>query len=119
MKNINFTYRNTNPRWEQLEYGLYLKDSDVKIGKDIGRKHGVTNGFSYQAPRGWIRLIEAQWNQIMQTGQDKNLMAMAANVEGFHAQDVRDEIIQELKKYESTLGTHEYDYNNFVVIMGE
>ncbi|MCQ2086567.1 MAG: hypothetical protein MJZ37_00625 [Bacilli bacterium] len=120
VKSINFTYTNTHPRWERLEYGYYKKDSGPWQGEGkFQREHGVKDHFTYQAPKGWIRLIEAQWNQILETGQDSNILAAVINAEGFNAATVSDEIIKDLKKYESTLGTHEYDYNNFVIIQGE
>ena len=120
VKGINFTYTNTHPRWERLEYGYYKKDSGPWQGEGkFQREHGVKDHFTYQAPKGWIRLIEAQWNQILETGQDSNILAAVINAEGFNAATVSDEIIKDLKKYESTLGTHEYDYNNFVIIQGE
>lgn len=120
-KNINFTYKNTNPRWEQLEYGGYkTQNTGPWRGEDkYKRQHGITNGFTYQAPNGWLRLIEAQWNQLIDTGKVYSIEFETMNYAGFNAEKIAKDVLEDLKEFESTLGTHEYDYHNFTIIEGE
>ena len=59
---------NINPRWQILEYGGYKSDKSGpwKGSGKYGRQHGVDEeGFSYQAPRGFKRIVDAQYNAIM------------------------------------------------------
>lgn len=59
---------NVNPRWVMLEYGQYQSDKNGpwKGSGKYGLPHGVTsNGFSYQAPMGFKRVVDAQFNAIM------------------------------------------------------
>lgn len=50
---------NSHPRFAMLEYGEYYHDTGV-VGK--GKyEHGVTGGFSVQAPAGMLRVTEAQF----------------------------------------------------------
>lgn len=53
---------NTNPRVDQLEYGRYKK-KDVRkkdVGKGEKRYHGTHQGYSVQAPRGFIGLTMSE-----------------------------------------------------------
>lgn len=65
--NFNWYVENINERITDLEFGGYKKDKKSQ-GPSRGflykRLHGVTDGgFVYQAPRGFIRRIEARYNQ--------------------------------------------------------
>ena len=68
---------NINPRWQILEYGGYQSDKNgpwMGSGK-YGLPHGVTeSGFSFQAPMGFKRIVDAQYNLIM---TEKELKASA------------------------------------------
>lgn len=59
---------NLNPRWSILEYGRYKSEPNgpwAGVGT-YGLPHGVTNkGFSYQAPMGFKRIVDAQYNAII------------------------------------------------------
>lgn len=64
---ISVEAHNINPRWQVLEYGGYKSGNSgpwAGSGK-YGRKHGVKNGFSWQAPMGFKRIVDAQYNSII------------------------------------------------------
>jgi hypothetical protein len=64
-----FRVYNTNPRFSELEYGEYkLSGGEIKSGTD-GRKHGVVNHFSVQAPEGMLRITEAKIDWIVQASK--------------------------------------------------
>jgi len=116
--NEKFTYTNTNPRWELLEYGGYENDS-VKISSGPKYKHGVRDNFVYQAPKGFLRLIEAQWNMLIESGAIYNgvnsiLSNPTMDVSAFRDgafQDVMDMIRRQIP----SAGTVKYDYENFIM----
>lgn len=65
---ISVEVHNINPRWQILEYGGYTSDSNGpwKGKGKYGLPHGVTDkGFSFQAPMGFKRIVDAQYNAIM------------------------------------------------------
>lgn len=114
IKGISFTYQNTNPRWEQLEYGGYVQNYNSGPWKGTGKygfEHGVKDHFTYQAPNGWLRLIEAQWNVLMEKGFDINCVLQFVQSEGFNATDVSKELIKELK-----INPREYDVENYIIV---
>lgn len=55
---------NDNPKYKVLEYGGYITESEAKEGTRYHKPHGVTNKHSYQAPKGYHRLVAAMWNDI-------------------------------------------------------
>lgn len=72
-----FRVYNTNPRFSELEYGEYRFTSGaIKAGPK--RRHGVQGGFSVQAPRGMLRLTEAELGWISSSAKNRRgLMAKA------------------------------------------
>lgn len=76
-----FKVYNTNPRFSQLEYGEYFLKHPGKITTGAsGRKHGVVDGFSVQAPMGMLRITESELDWIVnQSGMmaKKGLLARA------------------------------------------
>lgn len=64
---ISIEAHNINPRWQILEFGGYKsKNSGPWKGSGkYGRQHGVKNGFSWQAPIGFKRVTDAQYNAII------------------------------------------------------
>ena len=121
IKNENFVYKNTNPRWELLEYGGYERDSvTVSIGKKYGFEHGVKNGWTYQAPRGYLRLIEGQWNMLIKSGVIYDSIAEFLNKGNWDVSIFKNDefknVIKEIAKYSPTAGTHNYDYSNFYFV---
>lgn len=120
-KTDNFTYKNTNKRWEQLEYGGYKKDTPGAPWKGrskYGLPHGVKNQYTYQAPFGYLRLIEAQWNALIDDGFDFTLTSQLINAEGFNVTTVAKEVAQDLADFSNNINTNEYDIDNFVIIEG-
>ena len=121
VKSISFSYTNTNPRWEQLEYGGYSQNYSSGPWTGEGKyqfKHGVKEHFTYQAPKGYLRLIEAQWNALMESEFDIKRLSRFINHQGFKVDEVGKELINELKKYSPTLGTRNYDTENLIYIEG-
>lgn len=128
IKSINWTYRNTHKRWMQLEYGGYMTPkSEKKLGiggkyhsAKYSRYHGVSeHGYSYMAPAGFLRLIEAQWNILTTNGMDINILREFLNHAGFKVQDVTKEVISELQREEPSIGRRGFDLKNVVIIEGE
>lgn len=60
-----FKVRNDNDHFKDVEYGTYTFDSKEIKTSDSGRKHGVINKFSVQAPRGMLRYTEAELDWIV------------------------------------------------------
>lgn len=70
----DFRVYNTNSRFLQLEYGLYVLSGKGEISIDSeGRKHGVVDGFSIQAPHGMLRLTNAELDLIKTQAKTKAL----------------------------------------------
>ncbi len=68
---LKFSYNNLNPRWKILELGGYspIKEGEPRKGAKYGLLHGVKNGFVYQAPKGFIRIVESLWNMTVNSGR--------------------------------------------------
>lgn len=114
----NFTYKNTNKRWEQLEYGGY-PNSNSGPWKGSGKyqkEHGVKDHFTYQAPHGWLRLIEAQWNMVFEQGSDFDFVEAFIKEQASDVSVVAEEFVEKLKKYDPSIGTRGYDLQNWVVM---
>lgn len=63
---------NINPRWQILETGGYNRNPATlspSKGTKYGLEHGTNAGFAYQAPRGFIRLTNALWSELSETGK--------------------------------------------------
>ena len=113
--NPNFTYDNSNRRWEQLEYGGYTsKNSGPFSGAKYGSlyQHGVTNGFSWQAPKGYVRAAEALWNTLAESDFMWSSIADFLNSSAIQldVSKTRSELMQKLMKETPDIGTSEYDY---------
>lgn len=121
IKTHNFTYKNTNKRWEQLEYGGYkTKNSGPWKGEGkYGKKHGLTNQFTWQAPHGWLRIIEAQWNMILEEGGEFDFLSKLISRNTVSVEELGNELIKKLQKYDSSINTHNYDLQNWILIEGD
>lgn len=66
-----FSYDNLNPRWKILEFGGYnpISEAPARRGAKYGLLHGVKNAFVYQAPKGFVRIVEALWNMTINSGR--------------------------------------------------
>lgn len=63
---------NVNPRWQILETGGYTRNPSTKSprkGSRYGLEHGTRAGFTYQAPKGFVRLTNALWSSLAETGK--------------------------------------------------
>lgn len=63
---------NVNPRWQILETGGYTRNPSTKSprkGSKYGLEHGTKAGFTYQAPKGFVRLTNALWSSLAETGK--------------------------------------------------
>lgn len=63
---------NINPRWQILETGGYNRNPAAlspRKGTKYGLEHGTKGGFTYQAPRGFVRLTNALWSELSETGK--------------------------------------------------
>lgn len=104
---LNFEYNNLNPRWEILEKGGYTTNSNPKVGSRYGFEHGVTNGFSYQAPKGFIRIIEAYWNMTIESGRWNGHVSNFINKTKRTTLDVSNvysDLMQEIQDYDHFIG---------------
>lgn len=120
LANINFTYDNSNKRWEQLEYGGYRgKNSGPYTGAKYGSlyQHGVTNSFSWQAPKGYVRVAEALWNSLAESDFIWGSVALFLNnaLAQLDVSKVNSEIMQRLMKYDPDIGSSEYDYKEIYI----
>lgn len=74
MQDIRFW--NTNPRVDQLEFGLYKKktSNELKSEAHVGehREHGTYAGYSVQAPRGFITLTLKEVEQAVITATERS-----------------------------------------------
>ena len=62
-KNIRAVHiDNTHERFPMLEYGEYEHDGSLKRGEKY--YHGVSNGYSVQAPRGMLRITQAEFESM-------------------------------------------------------
>ena len=114
IKSVSFSYHNTNPRWEQLEYGGYPQENNSGPWKGSGKygyMHGIKDHFTYQAPYGYLRLIEAQWNMLINSSFDIKNVKLFLSAEGFDVKNVGIELIKTLK-----INPREYDVKNFRII---
>ena len=68
IKNIN-TF-NMNPRCTQLEFGRYLTSNTEEVHKGSHRFHGVHNGYSVQAPRGFVRVTQMESSHVGRLSQE-------------------------------------------------
>lgn len=120
LTNVNFTYDNSNKRWEWLEYGGYTsKNSGPYSGAKYGSlyQHGVTNGFSWQAPKGYVRATEALWNSLAESDFIWSSVATFLNnsLTQLDVSKVNSEIMQRLMKYDPDMGSGELDYKELYV----
>lgn len=60
----NVTFYNDNWKAELLEYGHYEAD-DSRPKKGPNRRHGITGGFSVQAPAGMFRITMVEFDMIL------------------------------------------------------
>lgn len=63
---------NVNSRWQILETGGYTRNPSTKSprkGSKYGLEHGTKAGFTYQAPKGFVRLTNALWSSLAETGK--------------------------------------------------
>lgn len=71
-----FVKFNINPRWEVLEKGGYINQSEAKFGSRYA--HGVASTkLTYQAPKGFIAITDATWETLINTGK------WAGSIDGF------------------------------------
>lgn len=63
-RSFSFSTVNSHPRFSMLEYGGYDRSSG-SIKKGDWYEHGVKNNHSVQAPKGFARLVEANYNRII------------------------------------------------------
>lgn len=64
---LDVLIRNDNPYIDVLEYGLYKKKdaaNDAEAHKGAKYYHGTNAGYSVQAPRGMIRLTDAEFDTL-------------------------------------------------------
>lgn len=120
LTNANFSYDNSNTRWEMLEYGGYsCKDSGPYTGARYGSlyQHGVTKGFSWQAPRGYVRAAEALWNSLAESDFIWSSVAMFLNnaITELDVSKVSSDIMQNLMKYDPDIGSSNYDYKEIYI----
>lgn len=120
LTNANFTYDNSNKRWEQLEYGGYTsKNSGPYTGARYGSlyQHGITNGFSWQAPKGYVRATEALWNSLAESDFIWGSVATFLNnvLTQLDVSKVNSEIMQNLMKYDPDIGSSNYDYKEIYI----
>lgn len=120
LTNVNFTYDNSNKRWEWLEYGGYTsKNSGPYSGARYGSlyQHGVTNGFSWQAPKGYVRVAEALWNSLAESDFIWGSVAtfLNNNLTQLDVSEVNSEIMQRLMRYDPDIGSGELDYKEIYI----
>ena len=110
-----FTYENTNPRWEMLEYGYYKnEESKIRIGTPYGYKHGVKGHHSIQAPYGFVRLTEAWWENMKESHRRFDFLANFVKRNSLDVSKIKQNTVEKLRKYDQTLNTNELDWGNFV-----
>ena len=117
IKNTNtaFTYENTNPRWEMLEYGYYKnEESKIRIGTPYGYKHGVKGHHSIQAPYGFVRLTEAWWENMKESHRRFDFLANFVKRNSLDVSKIKQNTVEKLRKYDQMLNTNELDWGNFV-----
>ena len=68
---------NDSPYYPTLEYGEYVKDGTIKTGPK--RKHGVTGGYSVQAPAGIYRYTRFELFSSLPTISINDLMSSGRN----------------------------------------
>lgn len=69
---FDINVRNVNPLWTVLEYGGYTGGhaKGPAIGSKYGLPHGSKDsGFTYQAPLGFKRIVDAQYNAIISSAK--------------------------------------------------
>lgn len=120
LTNANFTYDNSNKRWEQLEYGGYTgRNSGPYTGARYGSlyQHGVTNGFSWQAPKGYVRAAEALWNSLAESDFIWGSIATFLNnaLTQLDVSKVDSELMQQLMNYNPDIGSSDYDYKEIYI----
>lgn len=119
-KGLGFKYSNRNERWEQLEYGYYRNDSEPAYGEKYGSKyaHGVTDGYSYQAPKGYLRIAEAEWNHLNKSGTMVSLFTDYINGQNikYDLREMDEEYIEILRRYNASINTKQMDFENFVIV---
>lgn len=110
---LDFGYTNMNPRWELLEYGGYAESSNnrgARRGSKYKFRHGVKNGFTFQAPKGFVRLTESYWNSKVRSNAfgafiTKFLNDMAAG-ERLNVTKENSKLVKELLRKDNFAGTH-------------
>lgn len=110
VKSNSFTYDNTNPRWEMLEYGYYASNSKARIGTPYGYKHGVVDNFSVQAPKGFVRLVEAKWNLMANNNVD--FFKDFEKQMNLDVSNIQKDILNELKSIDPSIDTKTLDWGN-------
>ncbi len=71
-KKLNIVINNKHKRCAELEFGEYEKDGTIKRGEKYS--HGVTNGYSVQAPYGMKRITIAECNQMKVSSSTEKLI---------------------------------------------
>lgn len=92
-----FYVENNNPKFSLLEYGGYKsEDSSFSIGSKYGYKHGVTGGYSYQAPRGFLRLVENTYNAILASVDNKITKLVNSNFKNLDVSTDDEDVLMNL-----------------------
>lgn len=106
---------NINPRWQVLETGGYNRNPATlspRKGTKYGLEHGTKNGFTYQAPHGFIRLTNALWSELSETGKWADIVQAFVSgkqykVKSLISLDVKDTsspLVRKLMKRDRSIG---------------
>lgn len=114
--NNAFSYENTNPRWEMLEYGYYKnEESKIRIGTPYGYKHGVKGHYSIQAPYGYVRLTEAWWENMKASHRRFDFLENFVKKNSLDVSRIQKKTLEKLKQFDSSINTSNLDWSNFVM----